>query len=186
MLIKRITYVGMLAALLSIGCFSTASSRIWKATPQALARDYALINDTRPDGEAVFLGWFVPGMIQPNTPGAAITIANLQTYVVLVVVHGHLNKTTGSLSFEDVPALEARDQTGKPLTLVVRDTLPPTTAGIVVSIDTMFRQSLGALGKGMKLFVFDAGDVNSCKRGSLSVPLAGDTYTWDTPIPGCS
>ena len=186
MLIKRITYVGMLAALFSIGCFSTASSRIWKATPQAVARDYAFINDTRPSGEAIFLGWFVPGMAQPNAPNAAIVIANLQKYVVLVVVHAHLDKMTGSLSFEDVPALDARDQTGKPLTLVVRDALPPTTAAMAVGIETSLRQSLGAMGKGMKLFVFDAGDVNSCKRGSLSVPLAGDTYTWDTPIPGCS
>ncbi len=90
---------------------------------------------------------------------------------------------TFTVSFEDVPALEARDQTGKPLTLLVRDTLPPTTTTLLVAYEPTFRQSLGALGKGIKLSFFDAGDVNSCKKGSLSVPLAHDTYTWDTSIP---
>jgi hypothetical protein len=103
---------------------------MWKATPEATARDYVTINDTRPDGELVLLMWFVPGMVQPNSPGAAIVIANLQKFVVLVAVHGQLDKTSGSVSFEDVPNLEARDQTGKPLTLLVRDTLPPTTTAI--------------------------------------------------------
>jgi hypothetical protein len=56
---------------------------------------------------------------------------------------------------------------------------------MLVAVEQMFRQSLGAMGKGTKMFVFDAGDVGSCKKGELDIPLAGDTYTWKTPFPGC-
>jgi hypothetical protein len=63
--------------------------------------------------------------------------------------------------------------------------LPPATAGAVAVVEGMFRQALGAAGKGMKMFVFDAGDVAACKKGGLAVALADETYTWQTPIPGC-
>lgn len=174
----------MTAALSAIG-FSTASARIWKATPEAIARDYATINDTRPDGKLVMLMWFVPTMVRPDTPGAATLTAVLQKYVVIMAVHGQLNKTMGSLSFDDVATLEAKDQSNKALAAVARKDLPPTTIGVLTVLETFFRQSLGAMGKGMKMFVFDSGSVDACKRGKLSVPLAGETYTWDTPIPGC-
>jgi hypothetical protein len=53
-------------------------------------------------------------------------------------------------------------------------------------MEAMFRQSLGTFGQGMKVFVFDAAGVTSCKPGGLTVPFADETYTWQTPIPGCS
>ena len=50
----------------------------------------------------------------------------------------------------------------------------------------MFRQSLGAVGAGFRWFVFDGASVKSCTPGSgFSVQLANETYTYDTPIPGC-
>ena len=42
-------------------------SREWKATPEALAREYATINDSRPGGELILLLWFVPEMAPANT-----------------------------------------------------------------------------------------------------------------------
>jgi hypothetical protein len=158
---------------------------MWKASPDSMARDYATINDTRPGSELVMLMWFVPEMIRPDAPGAAILGATLQKYVVLLAVHGQLDKMTGSISFEDVNTLEAKDQTGKLLTAAPRNDLPPTTTAILAAAETLFRQSLGAMGKGMKMFVFDAGAVDSCKKGELAVPFEGDTYTWNTPFPGC-
>jgi hypothetical protein len=41
------------------------------------------------------------------------------------------------------------------------------------------------MGKGMRMFVFEGGAIDACKKGQLSVPLASETYTWDTPFPGC-
>jgi hypothetical protein len=161
-------------------------SREWKATPEALAREYATINDSRPGGDLILLLWFVPEMSPANAPGSNVVAAMLQRYVVIVAVHGRLERTSGSMSFEELDPLTARDQTGKPLVPVTRDELPPTNTAMLAGMEGLLRQSLGALGKGMKMFVFDGGAVSSCKQGQLSVPFADETYTWNTPIPGCA
>jgi hypothetical protein len=174
----------LFCVLLSCFGFSSASARDWKPTPQAMARDYAQIQDIRPDGELIFLMWFVPPMVAPGTMTQAVG-AMLEKYVVIVAVHGRIARPTGTASFEDIETLEARDQSGKPLTLLARDALPPATVAMLGFLDTFFRQSLGAFGNGTKTFVFDAGTVRACERGGISVPLAGETYTWETPIVGC-
>jgi hypothetical protein len=38
----------------------------------------------------------------------------------------------------------------------------------------------------MEFFTFDAGRAHACAKGAISIPLAGETYTWETPFPGCS
>jgi hypothetical protein len=185
MALRRLFAAALMTAALSVVAASTASSRIWKATPDAIARDYATINDTRPGGELVLLMWFVPTMVRSDMSGAPNLIAMLQKYVVVMAVHGHLDKASGTLSFDDIDTLEAKDQAGKPLNLLVRSVMPPAPTAVLAAVETLFRQSLGAMGKGMKMFVFDAADVDSCKKGEMSIPFAGETYTWDTPIPGC-
>ena len=186
MAFSRLFGTALITAALSIVAVSTTSSRMWKATPDAIARDYALINDTRGGGEVVVLMWFVPAMVRSDMSGAANLVATLEKYVVIMVVHGRLDKASGTLSFEDIGSLEARDQAGKALNLLARSDMPPAPSAMLTAVETMFRQSLGAMGKGARMFVFDAGDVDSCKKGGMSIPYAGETYTWDTPFPGCA
>jgi len=178
--------IGLLVSLVTTMGLSSASSRPWKPTPVAIARDYVRILDTRPDGNLVALMWFAPQTIRADEPGAATLTAALQKYVVMLVVHAHVDKISGSVSFEDVPTLEAKNQVGKLLNVVSKNDLPQTLISMLARLEGTFRASAGALGKGVKMFVFDAGDISSCKNGQLSVPLAGETYTWDTPIPGCT
>ena len=109
----------------------------------------------------------------------------LKKYVVLLVAHGQLEKATGTISFQEINELQALPPGGKPLAIVAREDLPPAPAAMLVAMEGVFRQSLGALGKGSRLFIFDAGGVDYCKEGRLSVPFANETYTWDTPFPGC-
>jgi hypothetical protein len=177
----RIAVVAMLCAL----AVTPASSRQWKATPEALARDYATINDTRSDGQLVLLIWFVPQMVRPDAPNAGAMIGMLQKNIVLLAVHGRLDRTSGTMSFEDVEALDAKDQNGRALASLARDALPPLTIGAITTIETMFRQSLGTMGKGMKVFLYDGAGVDACGKGRLSVSVANETYTWDTPFPSC-
>ena len=186
MTLRRLFATALTTAALSAVAVSTASSRNWKATPDAIARDYATINDARPGGELVLLMWFVPGMVRADMSGAANLSATLQKYVVVMVVHGHLDKASGTFSFEDIDTLEARDQAGKSLNLLARSDMPPAPTAVLAAVEAMFRQALGAMGKGAKMFVFDAADVDSCKKGGMSIPFAGETYTWDTPFPNCS
>ena len=162
-----------------------AGARVWKATPDAIARDYAMIQDVRGKGDLVILIWFVPALVPPSTNGAAAAAAALDKYVVIAVVHAHQDQVIGMMSFEEINTLEARDRNGNPLTLVPKESLPPILVGMMAAMEMSFRQSLGAMGKGMKLFLFDAGAVHSCTKGGLTVPFASETYTWDTPIPGC-
>ena len=184
-LLRNVASVVAAAALLLLSGLYPASARQWRATPDAIARDYATITDTRPNGELIMLMWIVPRMVLPNSPGAAAAITMVQKYVLVVAVHGHLDKATGIMTFDDVESLEVRDQAGKALTPVTKADLPPTNTAMLAALEAMFRQSIGAMGKGMKMFVFDGANVDSCKKGQLSVPLANETYTWDTPFPGC-
>jgi hypothetical protein len=184
-LLRNVASVVAAAALLLLSELYSVSARQWRATPDAIARDYATITDTRPNGELIMLMWIVPRMVLPNSPGAAAAITMVQKYVLVVAVHGHLEKTTGIMTFDDIDSLEVRDQAGKPLTPVAKGDLPPTNTAMLAALEAMFRQSIGAMGKGMKMFVFDGANIDSCKKGQLSVPLASETYTWDTPFPGC-
>src|SRR5215472_8664999 len=129
----------------SVG-ISPASSRQWKATPKLLARDYAGIADSR-GGETVMLTWFVPQMLQPTATAA---IAMTQKYVVLMVAHSRMEKATGTYSYEDIAALEPKDQNGKVLAPVARNDLPPASIAMLAGLEAVLRQSLGADGKGLK------------------------------------
>jgi len=173
----------LLSTMLSCIAFSPASSRIWKATPNAIAGDYANIQDNRVKGEAVVLRWIAP----PTLPaeGSPVFKAVLERYVVILAFHGKF-QSSGEASFDDIDTLEARDQSDKPLKFVSSDTLTPAAAGALTAMEAVIRQSLGAMGKAMKTFVFDAGAVRSCEKGGLSVLFAGETYTWETPFPGCT
>jgi hypothetical protein len=185
-LIRHLLRATLAVALISLVALPPASSRVWKSTPDQIAKDYLTINDTRPGGELVLLMWFAPPMVRSDMSGAEALRPILEKYVILMAVHGNLDKASGTLSFEDIETLQANDQTGKPLKLLMRDNLPPATAGIVAVVEGMLRQSLGTMGKGMKVFVFEAGGVGACKDSGLSIPLAGETYTWKTPVPGCA
>jgi hypothetical protein len=162
--------------------FSSASSRPWKPTPVQLAGDYAAITHTKSNTDFVNIRWWAEPTVMPGTPLASL----LQKYIVISVVHFHVNLPGGTMSTEDVDTLEARDSSNMVLTPVPRNALPPTAIATLTGFEASFRQSLGRLGEGTKFFIFDAGTVRACEKGGISVPLAGETYTWETPFPGCS
>jgi hypothetical protein len=108
----------------------------------------------------------------------------LDKYVVVGVVHANAG-VNGRVSFDPIDTLQARDGNGSPLTLLIGDNVPPTVAGLLSGVEATVRQALGAMGQGMHWFVFDGGAVHSCVTGGLSIPVAGETYTYETPIPGC-
>jgi hypothetical protein len=119
------------ASLLSMLGFAPASSRPWKATPITLAREYGQIIDTRGIGDIVIVSWMVPQGIPADSPGAAAMQAMLQHYVLMVTVHGQLDKTTGVVSFKDNEDFSVRDRNGKQLASVARESLPPTNIAMI-------------------------------------------------------
>ena len=170
--------IAMLCVLLAAG---PAAARPWNPKPAALAQDYAMIMDTRGAGDLVLVFWFVPP-IAANSPQAQ---AVLDKYVIIGVVHGHM-QIGGSMSFDAIDALQAQDSSGKSLTALTGDKVPPEVAGFMTTMGGFVKQSIGAMGQGMHFFAFDGGNVHACGKGQLAIPYDGQTYTYDTPIPGCS
>jgi hypothetical protein len=175
----NVLVVGLMVLGLSL---SSASSRPWRSTPIQMANDYATITDQRSNTETVVIRWSAPPTFMPGDRGVPI----YEKYVVVVLVHFHVALPGGVVSFDNVDTLEARDGSDKPLALVPTNALQPGAVGAIAGLEALLRQSFGRLGEGMKIFTFDAGAVRACDEGRLSIPYAGETYTWNTPFPGCS
>jgi hypothetical protein len=176
--VSNVVLFGMIALSLAV---MPASSRIWRPTPTQIAGEYAQINDAKSATDFVNIRWWAAPTVAAGTPLAGI----LEKYIVIAVVHFHVNQPGATISFDDIDTLEARDGSGQPLVLVARSQLPPVAIGILAGLEAAFRQSLGRLGDGTKFFAFDAGSVRACEKGGMSIPFAGETYTWETPFPGC-
>ncbi len=75
---------------------------------------------------------------------------------------------------------------GNALKQIADSDLPPVMTNMLASVEGMLHQALGPMGEGIHWLVFDSGGtVRSCAKGGLSVQYAGETYTYQTPIPGC-
>jgi hypothetical protein len=175
----------LVAAMLScVGFFSSASSRPWKPTPGQIAADYASINHNRGNGDFVMLGWW---SVPTATPGSQLA-ALFEKYVLISVTHSHIDikQPAAGMSFDDIKLLEALDESGKALAPVPEGALAPASIGLLATFEAAYRQGLGPRGKGTKFFLFDAGAVRACEKGEISVAFDGETYTWETPFPGCS
>jgi hypothetical protein len=157
-----------------------AGARAWNPDATALARDYSIINDTRPNHDVRVVFWMTsPMMSDPR--GKAV----VDSYVILGVLSSHIGPSA-AMSFDPVETLHPAAGDGTPLKLMTSDDIPPSVNGMVTTMTTALGQSMGPFGKGIHWFVFDAGSVNACKPGGLSVPFLGEIYTYKTPIPGCA
>jgi hypothetical protein len=171
----------LIVAFPAITTTTAGMARVWKPTPSALATDYSQIVDHRSNHEVVLVWWVVPGMAA--LPPQAKEL--LDKFVILGIVHMKVS-TDGTASFSTIDTLKAADENGKQLILLQGDKVPPTVVGLLGALEAALGRALGQMGQGIHWFVFDAGDVHSCANGGLSVPFAGETYTFKTPIPGCA
>ena len=170
-----------ISALVAVS--APAQARAWKPQGAALAQDYAVITDVRPDHDIVMVFWFAAPLAAAAPNGASLN-AMLDKYVIIGAVHGHVG-TGGAMTFDPIDTLQAQDADKNPLALLEGDKIPPDVASSISFLGAMMRQSIGAMGQGMHFFVFNSGDVRACTKGQLAIPFAGETYTYDTPFPGC-
>ena len=158
-----------------------AQARLWKPEREALAQDYAIITDVRKSHDIITVFWLAP----PLAPGSPAAQLILERYVILGVSHVKQDTVTGKAESTNLDAVEARGSDGKPLALLEGDKIPPTVAAVIGGIGGTARQAMGVTGTGMRFFAFDAGNVRACGKGRLSIAYVGETYIYDTPIPGC-
>jgi hypothetical protein len=106
-------------------------------------------------------------------------------YIVIGVARERLS-IGSSPSFDEIDTLEAKDNHGKPLQLLGKNDMPPAVIGALATMEAVLARSLGPMGKGTHWFVFDGGTVHACGKGGMSISFAGEIYTYETPVPGCS
>lgn len=162
----------------------SALSRPWKPTPTQIASDYASIIHNKGNNEFVTIAWWAA----PTTATPQLS-SLFEKYILISVVHSHLKRDQDGRAtelYDDIDKLEIQDGAGNVLNPVERDALPPATIGLLANFEAGYRRGIGPRGKGVSFFLFDAGSVQACGKGGISIPLDGETYTWETPFPGCS
>jgi hypothetical protein len=108
----------------------------------------------------------------------------LDKYTILGVAHGQLD-AGGKMVFNSEESARATSLDGTQLKNLDPADYPPMVAGAVATLGGFMRQTLGPMGQGMKFLVFEGANVRACEKGGLAVTYVGETYTFDTPIPGC-
>jgi hypothetical protein len=168
-----------MAALLLLS--GPVTARPWKPKDTVLAQEYSVITDTRPNHDLIEVFWMTWPMGTDQSP---MLQQLLDKYVILGVAHGQLDPG-GKMIFSLDESVQAIGLSGTQLKALDETGYPPMVAGMVATLGGFVRQSLGAMGQGTKFYVFDSAGVRACEKGQLSVVYAGETYTYETPIPGC-
>ena len=92
---------------------------------------------------------------------------------------------SGLTTWDDIEGVQISDSKGQSLKEVAHDAMPPTLVGFIAQMDAAMNQSTQGKGKA-KWLVFEGGGVDACGAGKLSVAYEGETYTYETPMPGCA
>jgi len=161
---------------------SIAEARSWNPSQRDAAQDYLQIIHTRSQNNIAMLWWIAPPMMEgPNVESVRDL---LDRYVVVAVVNANISPD-GTWSFPTAEAPQVADGAGRQLWPLAGDNLPPVVQGMIVAIRGIVRQGIGAMGEGMQFYVFESRNTRACAQGGLSVAYLAETYTWETPVPGC-
>ena len=164
---------------------ASVEARQWSPEPRAAALDYAQIVHVKPNGQLVLVWWVVPEIFAPM-PNTQPLLNVLSRYVVLGVAQGRPG-ANGTMTMDTVPAVEITDDMGRSYAPLADNALPPDVSQAIATLQAISRQTpLGPIAQGIRWFVFQADGVHSCGPGALSVPFGGETYNYDTPVPGCT
>jgi len=182
MIRKSLSSAAAVLALVSL-TMTPGLGRQWNPDARGAALDYTQIVHAKAPGEVVVVWWVTPQAFPPGVTDPVIQDV-LSRYVVLGIAHGRTG-TTGQMSFDQIADLRIADSTARSLAALPSNAMPPEVAQTIGGLQALGRQSLGPIGQGLRWFVFDGSTIHSCAAGKFSVPLEGETYTYDTPIPGC-
>ncbi len=173
------------AALLSaiaVALGSPAAARQWNPDTRGAALDYTQIVHAKTNGEIVMVWWVVPETF-PNDANSKVLKDVLARYVIIGIAHGH--NGAGGVTLDSFGDVKITDQSSREISPFAASVTPPEVTQALTTLQALARQSLGPLGTGMRWFAFDGSMIHSCTPGKISVPFGGETYIYDTPIPGC-
>lgn len=161
----------------------SVAARQWRATPSALATDYAQIIDQRSGNEIALVIWLPPEMIEDTAQNQAGREA-LAAYVIIGVVHARIS-SQAVFTFSPPSKVLISVGNGAPRRALEGNAIAPVTVGILTAMQSAMANALGPMGEGITWYAFDATDISSCGNGEFWVSFAGEDYNYETPIPGC-
>ena len=167
---------------IAVTLVSPAAARQWNPDTRGASLDYTQIVHAKANGEIVLVWWVVPETF-PGDANSKVLKDVLTRYVIIGVAHGH--NGAGGVSLDTVGDVKITDQTSRELSPFAANATPPEVTQALTTLQALARQSLGPLGTGVRWFAFDGSTIHSCTAGKISVPFSGETYIYDTPIPGC-
>jgi hypothetical protein len=182
---NRLLRFAGLSSLAVLALLTPALARQWNPDSRGAAVDYTQILHTKGPGQVVFVWWVVPETFAgaPNAQGLQDVLSR---YVLVGIADGRAPGPGAPMTFAPVPDLKIADAGGRQFSPLAANATPPEMTQTITTLQGLARQNLGPVGQGMRWFVFDGGMIHSCQPGKLSVPYGGETYTYDTPIPGCA
>jgi hypothetical protein len=157
---------------------SPSWARLWKPTPQQLAADYLTLIHNKGSEGRVTVSW-----VAASAAIGVVFQQLMEKYVVISIVHAR-TEPDGTTSWDDVQGVQVTDGNGQALKEVPLDEAAPAIAGFTASATAILRQNSQGKGK-VHWGIYQAGSVNACRPGKLLVSYDGETYSFDTPIPGC-
>jgi hypothetical protein len=173
------------SSLAVLTLLTPAMARQWNPDSRGAAVDYTQILHTKGPGQVVFVWWVVPETFAgaPNAQGIQDALSR---YVVVGIGDGRAAGPGAPMTFTPVQDLKIADAAAHQLSPLAANATPPEMAQTITTLQGLARQNLGPVGQGMRWFVFDGSTIHSCQPGKMSVPYGGETYVFDTPIPGCA
>lgn len=170
-----------LALAIALAAHVPAQSRNWKPDAAALAQDYSTISDFRNPQDGRLLFWMNSAQTRAQD---GLTRTILDNYIILGVARIRISPL-GAITFDPIDTITPTYGDSRPLRVLPLEELPPVPKGVITIMTETMRQTLGPMGKGIHWFIFEAGSVRACGTGILTIPFADETYTYETPFPGC-
>jgi hypothetical protein len=182
---NRLLRSAVFSSLAILALLMPASARQWNPDSRGAAVDYTQILHAKGPGQVVFVWWVVPETFAgaPNAQGIQDALSR---YVAVGIADGRVAAPGAPMTFTPIQDLKIADTAGRQLSPFAANATPPEMTQTIATLQGLARQNLGPVGQGMRWFVFDGSTIHSCQPGKLSVPYGGETYTYDTPIPGCA
>jgi hypothetical protein len=181
---NRLLRPAVFSSLAILALMIPASARQWNPDSRAAAVDYTQILHSKTPGQVVFVWWVVPEAFI-GAPNAQSIQDVLSRYVVIGMADGR-GGPGAPMNFTPIQDLRISDSSARQLSPLAANATPPAVTQAIASLQGLARQSLGPLERGIRWLVFDGSTIHSCQPGKLSVPYGGETYVFDTPIPGCA
>ena len=185
---NRMRFVPALACLLLVfglvcGLIGPASARPWKPTAHERAQDYLQIEHSLSETEAVIIIWLAPQFFAPASMEPAME-QMFEQYALVSIMHFSMNDLGQWTAIEPNGVTLELSESASLAPLEAGD-IPPMVSTILHFLESSLAGGFGAVGQGLKTFVYDGEEIDSCGGGRLWVRYLEERYEYEMPVPGC-